>query len=67
MRHAQFSPSVISFVLQSLLMKQLAPCSVLPWKTAPCQGLNAPLASNKTKMDVFSASVSTVSLLYFEV
>lgn len=44
-------------------MKQSAPCYVLPWTTAPCQGMTAPMASNKTKMDACSASVSTVSSL----
>lgn len=57
-----------SFVLQSLPMKQLAPCCVRPWKTAPSQWMTAPLASIKTKKDVSSASASTVSsiLLFVE-
>lgn len=50
-------------VLQSLLMKQLAPCCVLHWKTAPCLHTTAPMASNKIRVDVSSASVSVVSSL----
>lgn len=48
---------------QSLLMKLLAPCCVLPWKTARCLGTTAPMASNRTRMDVCSASVWVVSAL----
>lgn len=62
---AEFLPSIHLFVLQSLRMRRLAPCCVLPWKTAPCLGMTAPMASNKTKMDVCSASASVVSSLSF--
>lgn len=44
-------------------MKQLAPCCVRHWKTAPCLHTTAPMASNKTRVDVSSASVSVVSSL----
>lgn len=59
----KLTPPSSPFVNQSLLMKRLAPCCVLPWKTAPCQEVTAPTASSKTTMDVFSASVSAVSSL----
>lgn len=45
-------------------MKQLALCCVHHWKIAPFQGLNAPMASNKTTMGASSASVSTVSFTF---